>query len=156
MTDARWLDAFGDIADACHHLAGGLAISAQWEALATRNEYMANMAIMHSFQSAYTSLENAFLVILEILDEGEPTGRNWHTDLLRRLATVVEGEQARPALLDREMLLDLTELKNFRHRAMHGYGGFEFGRMASTIEAARRVNDRILANVTAFKQLVDA
>ncbi|MBM3635986.1 MAG: hypothetical protein FJX04_02605 [Alphaproteobacteria bacterium] len=135
MTDARWIEIETDLTNAVGHFEKSIAL---YE-LGGFNEagiksYQAEMALMHSLQSAHTSLENCFLGILEMLDEERPTGKNWHADLIRRIARELPGR--RPAIVSETLAEAADETRCFRHRATHTYDSFESDDIVPTLDAA--------------------
>ncbi len=115
--------------------------------------YQAEMALMHAVQSAHTSLESGLLRILEMLDEERPEGRNWHADLIRRVAR--EMPRRRPAILSKELAAAADETRRFRHRATNNYDGFEIMDIDPTITAARKLVQRLRAEIAIFKSVID-
>lgn len=98
--DARWFDVDSDVSDAIEHFSKACEIFKKSEFdSASLTGYMESMALMHSVQSGYTSLEGALLRIFDILGEHRPTGEKWHQDLTRRSAQSLTGAMARPAIL---------------------------------------------------------
>lgn len=73
--------------------------------------------ILHDF---YTATERIFRLIALRVDEDLPEGADWHIQLLRRMATTIEG--IRPAVLDLETGQALDELLRFRHLFCNIYG----------------------------------
>jgi hypothetical protein len=100
MTDARWLDVAADIEASVKHFANAAALynAGGFDGVGL-DRYRAEMALMHSMQSAHTSAEAALVRILRILGEERPVGEDWHARLIDRLARPVTGDHKRPELL---------------------------------------------------------
>ncbi|WP_375452078.1 hypothetical protein [uncultured Devosia sp.] len=156
MSDARWLDVDVDIATAVRHFENAIALSGTggFDGVGL-DRYRAEMALMHAMQSAHTATEAGLLRILRIFDEERPTGDDWHARLIDRLARVVEGQHARPALLTPAAAADLHETRSFRHRVMHSYGQFNLQRSAPALAAADRLASALPGLVATFKQATD-
>lgn len=156
MTDARWLDVESDIAAAVRHFqsacdlheAGGFDA----EGLAG---YRAQMALMHSLQSAHTSAEAGLLRLMRLLDEEIPQGEDWHYKLIERLRNAVVGDHERPAVLPDAVAKDLHETRVFRHRATHSYGEFDVSRAGPLLAAAGRLVTSFPNAIEAFKCIID-
>ncbi len=156
MTDARWLDVESDVAAAVRHFqnacdlhdAGGFNA----EGL---DGYRAQMALMHSLQSAHTSAEAALKRLMHLLDEETPQGEDWHYRLIERLRNAVSGDHERPAVLPDTVAKDLHETRAFRHRATHSYGEFDVSRAGPSLAAAKRLVASFPDAIEAFKRIID-
>src|SRR5688572_5322996 len=111
------------------------------------------MALMHSLQSAHTSLEAGLLRILEMLGEERPVGEDWHRALVTRVGMALSG--LRPAILGASLARAADETRRFRHRATHNYDSFDIGEIGRTIEAAKLLAARLREDVAAFKDAID-
>jgi len=72
---------------------------------------------VHSF---YNGVEKIFKLIAEFVDESEPRGAAWHSDLLSQMALELRG--LRPAVLTAELASVLEDYLEFRHFFRHSYG----------------------------------
>jgi uncharacterized protein YutE (UPF0331/DUF86 family) len=166
MSDARWADVEDDIKNASVHFimatrlfdAGGLA-PFDPEGMAELQDiesYKSKMAILHAMQSAHTSLEAALKRILQILGEEEPTGDQSHADLIKRVrkAITMPGRE-RPAILPDDVAQDADETRRFRHSAAHDYNNFDPSRATPSIDAARRLGQKLKLSIDEFRAVVD-
>ena len=154
MTDARWVEIEIDLENAIGHFEKSIALfELGGFHQAGLQGYQAEMALMHAVQSAHTSLESSLLRILEMLDEERPEGRNWHADLIRRVAR--DLPRRRPAILSEELAAAADETRRFRHRATHNYDGFEILDIDPTMIAARKLVQSLRAEIENFKSLID-
>lgn len=69
-------------------------------------------ALGYTLHAVYTSMENYFLRIAKAFENDLP-GESWHRELLDRMQLEIPG--VRPALLDRESVRVIDELRAFRH-----------------------------------------
>jgi len=78
-------------------------------------------AIALSLHSFYTGTERVFKVIARQIDYSEPSGENWHRQLLEQMS--VEVPDVRPALISSFVRVELDELRRFRHvvRSIYAY-----------------------------------
>jgi hypothetical protein len=135
MSDARWFEVEADVDAAICHFRQAVELYRKGGFDAPGLDgYQAEMALMHALQSAHTSLEGAFLRILEMLGEERPVGENWHADLIARVAAALPGR--RPAIISRQIAQAATETRRFRHCATHNYDSFRVQDVSRTIEAA--------------------
>ena len=154
MTDARWFEVDADIDSAVRHFRRGIALFEKGGFDAEGLEgYQAAMALMHSLQSAHTSLEGALLRILEMLREERPVGEDWHMTLVRRVSSGLSGK--RPPVLSASLAAAADETRRFRHRAVHNYDSFRISEIAGTIRAAEKLVAGLKAEIEAFKASVD-
>jgi len=152
--DARWIEIDTDLQTAIDHFEKSIALHELGGfSQPGLKGYQAEMALMHALQSAHTSLENALLRVLEMLGEERPEGRNWHADLIRRVAVALP--QRRPAILSEALAKSADETRRFRHRATHNYDSFEILDLEPTIEAARLLVSGLMNEVNAFKIKID-
>jgi uncharacterized protein YutE (UPF0331/DUF86 family) len=156
MRDARWLDVDADVASATRHFRNSVALYRAGGFTSDGLEgYRAQMAFMHAMQSAYNSAEAALMRILRLLDEEIPQGEDWHYKLIERLASDVSGDHARPALLPKDVAVDLHETRSFRHRVTHSYGDFDVSRAGPSVAAAGRLAGSFAKAIASFKEIVD-
>jgi hypothetical protein len=114
------------------------------------------MALMHSMQSAHTSLEGSLTRILAILGEEAPMGPTSHEDLIARASKQVDiAGHERPEIFGAEIAMDVHETRRFRHKAVHGYDSFDASRAAPSIEAARRLAVNLKPAIESFKETID-
>ncbi|WP_375455311.1 hypothetical protein [uncultured Methylobacterium sp.] len=102
-------------------------------------------AIAAAVHNAYDGVEDVLLALANDVDGALPTGDTAHQDLLDQMRADIPG--LRPAVLDDDLYIALTELKGFRHRVRHNYG-FD-------LDAARTEQNRMLVQAT-FPKFVDA
>lgn len=157
MSDARWIEVDDDLDSACRHFDGASRLYDEGgfdtDGL---TGYKARMALLHSMQSAHTSLEAALKRILEILGEELPAGDQSHADLVRRVARIITTPgHARPAILPEEVARDVDESRRFRHRATHDYDKFDPALAAPSLEAARRLAVALKPRIAEFREVVD-
>ena len=154
MSDARWIEIETDLENALGHFEKSLALFEMGGFdKAGLQGYQAEMALMHALQSAHTSLENGLLRILELLGEERPIGRNWHADLIRRIAMDLPGR--RPAILSPSLAEAADETRRFRHRATHNYDAFDSVDLEPTIRASQILVENLRSEITQFKELID-
>ena len=82
----------------------------------------------------YTALETLIERVARQLDAEVPGGERWHRELLAQCTVEVPG--VRPAVLPREVRVDLESLLAFRHFVRHAYG-VELDPSRLAIESAR-------------------
>jgi hypothetical protein len=80
---------------------------------------MRALALAFQLERFYTAVEGVLGRVLRTLDGDVPSGRDWHSDLLRAASVPVEG--LRPAVIPLQIVSDLRDLLGFRHYARHGY-----------------------------------
>lgn len=154
MTDARWFEVDADISAAAGHFRRSVELFNEGGFDAPGLDgYRADMALMHSLQSAYTSLEAGLLRILEMLGEERPVGENWHADLVRRVAAELPNK--RPAILSRQCAEAADETRRFRHRAPHNYDSFQVREARPTIQAAAILATELETEIGRFKSVID-
>jgi hypothetical protein len=76
-------------------------------------------ALALALDRAYTALESILERVARTLEGGAPTGADWHRELLRNAALVIE--KVRPAILGPAALAAADELRRFRHFLRHAY-----------------------------------
>ncbi len=79
------------------------------------------MAIALCLQSFYTGVERIFQLIARFIDYLEPTGANWHQQLLEQMTLTVPD--VRPKVISQSTQLSLDEFRRFRHvvRSLYAY-----------------------------------
>jgi len=153
VSDARWLEVekavasavanFDQAVDFAHHEAfrrGDLIGSAL------------RMGFMHAVQAGHTSLENALLRILSLLEEEPPSGESWHADLISRVRQPLGN---RPAVLPPELAEWADETRRFRNRATRAYDNFDADRATETLAAAERLARSLPETIARFRQAID-
>ena len=154
MTDARWFEVDSDVTAAIGHFEKSILLYRKGGFDEPGlGGYQAEMALMHSLQSAHTSLESALVRILEILGEETPAGHNRHVDIIRRAAASLPGK--RPPILSPAIAEAVNETRKFRHRATHNYDSFEIRETSRTIEAAEMLMKGLAAEIAAFQNSID-
>lgn len=68
----------------------------------------------------YMGVEKIFRIISEELDGGVPKGEGWHKKLLYTMTLEIKG--VRPAVISKELYIDLLEFLGFRHVVRQAYG----------------------------------
>ena len=110
------------------------------------------MGFMHAVQAGHTSLENALLRILDLIDEPRPRGDAWHADLIGRAGQVV-GQ--RPAILPLDLVGSADETRRFRNRASRAYDNFDPGRITPTVAAADDLARNLAGAIERFRLAID-
>ena len=94
-------------------------IQSGWERVKQTGDefYLDSVALnLHSF---YTALERVFELIATTIDQEKPQGENWHQELLRQMAVVIEF--VRPAVISKDTRNSLDEYRGFRHVVRNVY-----------------------------------
>lgn len=78
-------------------------------------ETTALATVLHSF---YNGIENIFTIVSKEIDQDQPSGTNWHRDLIDQMT---RGNQARSAILSSSVREVLVEYLSFRHFFRHSY-----------------------------------
>ncbi|OKH17691.1 hypothetical protein [[Limnothrix rosea] IAM M-220] len=78
-------------------------------------------AIAFNLHSFYTGVERIFEAIAKQIDQYQPSGSNWHKQLLNQMLT--EVPDIRPAIISENTYETLDELRRFRHvvRKIYAY-----------------------------------
>jgi hypothetical protein len=156
LSDARWALVFEDARDAVLHLTNAVRLYEEGGFSGNSlNAYRSRMAFMHAVQAGHTSLEAALLRILDILDEENPTGDQWHRDLISHAGRELGGENARPAILPADLARHADETRRFRNLATRSYGSFDPEKAIFTVTAARQLAEGLIPALTAFCVAVD-
>ena len=112
---------------------------------------------MHAMLSGYTSFEAAMKRLLALLGEPLPSGSDWHTALVQRIATADVG--SRPAILDDAALVravsGLRGFRGFRHVAAHAYDEFDEDRAALAARDAETFLAEIDPALARFRAIID-
>lgn len=84
-----------------------------WERIARGADNTLDWAALgYTLHAVYTSMENYFLRIAKAFENDLPS-ESWHRELLDRMQLEIPG--VRPALLDKETVRLIDELRAFRH-----------------------------------------
>jgi hypothetical protein len=78
-------------------------------------------AIAFNLHSFYTGVERIFEAIAKQIDQYQPSGSNWHKQLLNQM--LMEVPEIRPAVISSTIYDTLDELRRFRHvvRKIYAY-----------------------------------
>jgi hypothetical protein len=78
-------------------------------------------AIAFNLHSFYTGVERIFEAIAKQIDQYQPSGSNWHKQLLNQM--LMEVPDIRPAVISSTIYDTLDELRRFRHvvRKIYAY-----------------------------------
>lgn len=110
---------------------------------AAASDEFAWAALGYTLHNLYNAVENYFLRIAKFF-ENRLDSSSWHRELAERMIIPIEG--LRPALLPREMLPDIHELRSFRHVFRNIYA------VQLDPERVQRVNERVRRVVDGFEQ----
>ena len=110
------------------------------------------LGFMHAIQAGHTSLENALVRILDLIDETRPRGETWHADLIGRAGQALSH---RPAILPRDLAAAADETRRFRNRATRAYDNFDPDRIEPTLSAEATLERGLPAALAAFRQAID-
>ena len=154
MSDARWIEVRADIQSAVRHFDMSKKLFERKGFDEDSAEaYIARMAIMHSMQAGYTSLEIGIKRILNILDEALPNGDEWHLDLLKRSARIIKN--SRPAILSKDTYKLADEARRFWYAAVNDYDDFVPFKSEKAIEAADKLSKVLIYEVDNFIKVID-
>jgi len=78
-------------------------------------ETTALATVLHSF---YNGIENIFTIVAKEIDQHQPSGTNWHRDLIDQMA---KDNKARSAIISSSGREVLVEYLSFRHFFRHSY-----------------------------------
>jgi hypothetical protein len=153
VSDARWIEIDKAIVSATSNFARGVEF-AQHPSFQADDLIGAamRMGFMHAVQAGHTSLENALLRVLDLLDEARPGGESWHADLISRVA---QASADRPAILPPNLAASADETRRFRNRAVRAYDNFDPGKVIPTTEAAGDLARLLPAAIATFRQSID-
>jgi len=153
MSDARWFEVQADVEATIRHFQQAIELYRKGGFDAPGLDgYQAEMTLMHSLQSAHTSLEGG-LRILEMLGEERPVGESWHADLISRVAAALPGR--RPAIISSRIAEAATETRRFRRRATHNHDSFRIQEVSRTIEATAILTSGLQIDILAFRNIID-
>lgn len=156
MMAVLWNDIERDIALSRRHFGRAVELFRRgWNPEDEEGTYFASMAFMHAMLAGYTSFESAVKRLLSMLDEPMPSGPDWHSVLLNRIAEPSLAS-SRPALLDSKDLLRTTDrLRAFRHVAAHNYENFDEERAEIAVRAAEVFLAEIDPALARFRAIID-
>jgi predicted nucleotidyltransferase len=101
---------------------------------------------LHDF---YNGVERIFERIAVRLDEDLPAGPNWHTLLLQRMSQPFASR--RPATINRNLEIKLSEYLRFRHLFRHTYGyDLEWKRVRELSQALPQLLPELRQQLTSF------
>lgn len=107
------------------------------------------LAVGTLLHGAYCSIERALERLVRRYDGDLPQGRDYHAELVERIAHAVAG--LRPAMVSPETARDLHTLRAFRHVVRNNYGGFfDYGRAAANVEVTGRALAALRRELDAF------
>lgn len=154
MSDARWHEAGNDVRSAVRHFSMAIKLREKRGDCSKDDfeECQVSMALMHAMHAGHTSFEKAKMRILDMLQEGKPTGESWHTDPTCRVSHAL---QDRPAILDPDLGKAADETRAFRNIANRGYDTFSLERCTPAISAARVLMRGLPEATSGFRRLVD-
>ncbi len=150
MSDARWFEIDNVVASAVRHFSGAATIFATFPG--TNDRYMAEMAFQHAMLAGHTSLEQALVRILELLQERPPTGARSHADLIARARSAFDN---RPPILTGDIGVAADETRRFRSVAAHAYDNFDEARAVAAVASARVLASGLAAEIARLKGIVD-
>lgn len=155
MMAVLWSDIERDIADARRHFGKARQMFERLRGQsATEEYYFQTGAFMHAMLAGYTSFEAGMKRLMALLGEPLPTGADWHSTLLRRLAEPVRD--MRPAVIDdTDLFVALNGLRGFRHIAAHAYDLFDEERAAVTVAQARLFETCMGPALARFRAAID-
>jgi hypothetical protein len=96
----------------------------------------------------YQAIESAIERLVIAIDEERPVGGSYHSELLRRAATTIDG--LRPAIISRALEQDLQALRSFHHVVRHAYGDYDYVRTVPNVDVATRAVKSALTQIEAF------
>lgn len=100
----------------------GQTIATLEEVLAQANtspKILLTPALASYSEDFYSGCERLAERVVVTLDDGLPTGKAWHKQLLLKVAK--PGSEDRPPLWDQSLLRQLDQYRTFRHRVRHLY-----------------------------------
>ena len=155
MMAVLWGDIERDVADSRRHFGKARQMFERLRGQsATEEYYFQTGAFMHAMLAGYTSFEAGMKRLMALLGEPLPTGSDWHSMLLRRLAEPVRG--MRPAVIDDpDLLVALNGLRGFRHVAAHAYDIFDEDRAEVTVAQAQIFESSIGPTLARFRAVID-
>lgn len=114
--------------------------------------YLDGVALnLHGF---YSGLERILELIAVNVDGWEPTGQNWHQELLKRMSEEVQG--LRPAVISDWSYSTLNEYRGFRHivRNIYSYN-FDPPKIKKLVVGAEKLFRKVRAELLAFADFIE-
>ncbi len=116
-------------------------------------EEIAYEGCAHHLCRLYNAVEQMGLRVAKVFENNIDDEQGWHSALLNRLATRIEG--VRPALVPQEMKQPLRELKAFHHVFVHAYElELDPEKLALLLKYAGIVAEKLPGLVEAFTRAV--
>lgn len=106
------------------------------------------IAIGVMLHNCFGAMESALERLIEAVDGSLPTGRNYHTELIRRAEASVPD--IRPSIISPALAADLQRLRQYRHAFRHAYGDYDYARAAENIPVITRAVPALIAELKAF------
>lgn len=109
-------------------------------------------SILHDF---YCGVEKIFERIALALDSELPQGSDWHSQLLVRMGSEIEG--IRPAVIDKLLQSQLREYLRFRHLFRNVYGfALEWGKLQGLVNSMPEMFKQFQSELSTFFNFLDA
>jgi hypothetical protein len=106
-------------------------------------------AVALDLQSFYRGAETLFELIAREVDDMLPIGESWHMELLQQMGAPVPGR--RPAVVGRDTLRDLDEIRGFRHRVRNIYASnLDAAKMKDMVASLPLLWPRLMAEISVF------
>jgi hypothetical protein len=110
-------------------------------------------SIGYWLHNLYCAYEDLFKIICSFWENNISSNSGYHTSLLRRMVFAIEG--IRPALLSKDSLRVLDELRGFRHMFRHAYShGLDEERIIILLNRIKLSNSMINKDLGNFRQAV--
>jgi hypothetical protein len=97
--------------------------------------------------NCYGAMESVLERIIQVVDGALPTSPSYHSDLIRRAQTAIEG--VRPALISASTARGLQKLRAFRHVF---YDGYDYCRAAENVSIAETTVPAFCKDIRSFGQ----
>ena len=130
------------------------AYSALSEAEPATND-QSSIVVSYFLHVIYGHFENLFVGIARAFENQIEDQSQWHAELLERMTLDIEG--IRPAVISKESLLYLDEMRRFRHLFRNAYLlRFDPERLALVLRDARRLQACYGDELNAFLIFLDS
>ena len=97
----------------------------------------------------FTAVETMLERIVREIDGAIPEGPSWHRTLLRQSTLSIGG--VRPAILDEELLTNLSRMLSFRHFFRHAYAvDLDWDELIAHRQRVVRTHPRLEGNISTF------
>jgi len=103
--------------------------------------------------NCYGAMESVLERIIQAVDGALPTSPSYHSDLIRRAQTAIEG--VRPALISASTARGLQKLRAFRHVFRHAYDGYDYSRAAENVSIAEATVPAFCKDIRSFGQAAE-